>query len=367
MILHSSIHSRAKAVAACFTHAIKLFLPSMVMLHLSCLAYSSAKADEMEDAQRHPFSPARLISSLEKLVYLLIIVPIVSFFPAPIAYGVACRRGDWSYKHDFYVRERIMQGLVGVLGEQLSLEERKRVTHEYFRRRSCEAIDVMRLAGKGKRLARLVEIRGLEHIEAALQSGNGAIICSAHYGLFNGGCSLIGSLGFPITAVGDWKTSVDPHMSIQERLFWRYGFEKRVDRHRQRPSIEPQKEKTGVAIRMAEILRANELLAIPIDTPPPPEDRGRVVEVDFLGRQIQLLSGSVLIAQLTRAQILVLVAHRQTDWCHQILEIVPVPFDGDAQSVFKRCIELVETPIRQRPAYWNGWENLEELADLGLL
>ena len=309
----------------------------------------------------------QIICNLEQILYLLIIAPLVAFLPAPLAYGLACLRGDWRYSHDTFTRQLIMRSLEGVLSDQLSPAECARVTRDFFRRRSCQAIDVMRLAGRGRALVRLIEMRGLEHIEAALAAGKGAILCSAHFGLFNGAYSLIGACGFPITVVGDWQSKSDSNMSPVHRIFWRLGFEGRVARRLRRPNIEPQKEGAGIGIRIAEILRSNELVSMAIDIPVPVADRVRAVPVDFLGRQIPLLPGSVLLAQLTGSPVLVLVLRRSADWRHQVLEISPVPLDGDALTAFKRCVAMLEAPIRQDLAHWDAWENPQDLADLGLL
>jgi len=96
----------------------------------------------------------------------------------------------------------------------------------------------MRLAGKGRALARLVEIRGLEHIEAALTAGKGAVLCDAHFGSIYSCSSLLGACGFPITAVGNFNSN--PIMSLLERLFWRSSSAKRGSRHRRRPNVETQ-------------------------------------------------------------------------------------------------------------------------------
>ena len=53
------------------------------------------------------------------------------------------------------------------------LNEAERLTRDLFRFRSCEVIDVMRLRGRARSLARLVEIRGREHLQAALARGQG--------------------------------------------------------------------------------------------------------------------------------------------------------------------------------------------------
>src|SRR5579863_3133027 len=89
-----------------------------------------------------------IMRNLEQVLYLLVIVPLVAFLPAPLAYGIACLRGDWLYRWDTFTRQRFMRSLAGVLGDQLSSEECDRVTRDFFRRRSCEYLDLLRLAWK---------------------------------------------------------------------------------------------------------------------------------------------------------------------------------------------------------------------------
>ena len=313
------------------------------------------------------FSRKQIMRGLGEFLYRLVIVPLIAFLPARLAYGVAVLRGDWWYRYDTDTRERIIHNLESVLGDQLSHIERTHIARDFFRRRSCEAVDVMRLAGSGRALARLVEIRGLEHIEAALAAGKGAIICSPHFGSFNSCFSLIGVCGFPVTVVGDWR-STWANMAPVQRFLWRLVHEKHLTRHRHRPNIEPIKEEAGTAMQMAETLRSNELIAMAIETPVAPEARTRAVSVDFLGRQILLLPGSVSLAQLTSSPVLVLVVRRLADWRHQVMEIsAPVPLDGDEVTAFKRCMTMLEAPIRQNPAYWDWWVNTQALVDLGLL
>ena len=309
----------------------------------------------------------QLICKFEQLLYLLIIAPVAAFLPAPLAYRIACRRGDWAYRHDASTREEIIRNLESVIGDQMSYTERARVTRDFFRRRSCEAVDMMHLAGRGQRLTRLVKIQGLEHIEAALATGKGVVLCSAHYGFFNGCFSLLGARGFPITVVGDRKSGSASSRPLVERLFWRFSVENRMARYRRRPNIEPGKGQVEAAIEIADILRSNEVIGIAIDVPIAQEERKRAVPVNFLGKQILLLPGSIALAKMTGAQVLSLIVRRSADWRHQSMEIAPVPLDGDEESIFKSCVAIVEAPIQQNPAYWNGWSNPQSLRELGLL
>ena len=294
----------------------------------------------------------------------LIALKLIAFLPAPLAYRVACLRGDWRYRLDTYAREGIMLGLKDVLGDQLNPAERARVTRNYFRLRACEAIDVARLAGRGRALVRLVEIRGLEHIEAALAAGKGAILASAHFGSFDSCFSLIGAHGFPITVIGRWPSKFGQPI---ERFFFQLVIQKPVEHHRHRPNIEPRGQ-FDTAVQAAAILRQNELIGICLDPPVLPADRRRAVPMDFLNGQALLLPGAITIAQLMGTPVLMTFMRRSADWRHQILEISPpMPLDGDTMTAFRRCLAVVEAAIRQDPAYWNYWYGLSDLVKLGLL
>jgi lauroyl/myristoyl acyltransferase len=120
---------------------------------------------------------------------------------------------------------------------------------------------------------------------------------------------------------------------------------------------------------MAEVLRANEVIWIPIDTPLlDPKDQARTIQVDFLGRQARLLPGSIQIAKRTGAAVLVGVVRRSADWRHQVLEISPpVPVDGDIATAFRSCVAKVEAPMYQNLAHWVFWESRQALVNLGLV
>ncbi len=320
------------------------------------------------DQRQSTLTRARIMYELSELFYRFLLVPLIAFLPASFAYRIACLRGDWCYRRNRLLREQIIHNLHGVLGEQLTPLERVQIVHEFFRRRSCEPIDVMRLAGKGHALARLIEIQGLEHVTSALATGKGAIICSAHFGSFNSCFSLIGACGFPVTAVGDWRSTYDSRMSPLQRFLWRLVQEKPLARHRHRPNIEPAMDRFGTAIRMAEILRSNELITIAIETPLPTADRARAMQVDFLGQRISLLPGSVSVAQFTGSPVLVMVVRRQPDWRHQILEISPLELlDSNTETAFRQCVAVLEAPIHQHIAHWDYWGSTQNLIDLGLL
>ena len=228
----------------------------------------------------------------------------------------------------------------------------------------------MRLRYRARPLRRLVEIRGREHLEAALAGGKGAILCSAHFGSYDCAFSLLGASGFPVTTIGRWQHNYTAGLSSAERRFWDLVYARRLRRHRQRPNIEPWTGRVAVAAQAAAVLRANEVLTISIDAPPLEKDLARTVQVPFLGRRARLLPGAVTLARLTGAPLLMSFMYRTADYRHQVLEIsapVQCPAEEDAATAFARCAAEVSAAIRRSPAHWVYWASNGDLANLGLL
>jgi lauroyl/myristoyl acyltransferase len=310
----------------------------------------------------------QLLRSIEGVAYWGAAAPVLALLPAAIGYRIACWRGDLLFRRQSAKRTELARNLRHVLGDQLSPAALRQVTQDWFRLASCEAIDLMRLRRRARSLRRLVDVHGLEHLEAALADGKGAILCSAHFGSFDSAFSMLGASGYPVTTVGRWQHNYTPGLSAAERRFWDLVYARPLRRHRKRPNIEPWHGRFDVAARAAAVLRANEVLAITIDVPPLDSDKGRVAEVPFLGRQARLLPGVVTLAQLTGAPVVMGFLYRAADYHHQVLEIsAPLPVDADQAAVFRRCAASVSAAISGSPAHWRYWASAADLADLGLL
>jgi lauroyl/myristoyl acyltransferase len=311
----------------------------------------------------------RLLRSAEGVAYWAAAAPVLACLPAALGYRIACRRGDWLFRCQSRKRTELARNLRQVLGEdELSPAAAQQVTREWFRLASCEAVDVKRLRHRARALRRLVEIRGREHLEAALAAGRGAIVCSAHFGSYDSGFSMLGASGFPVTTIGRWQHKYTARLSPAERRFWDLVYARPLRRHRLRPNIEPWPGRFEVAALGAAALRANEVITIAIDAPPLDSDRARAVEIPFLGRRARLLPGVVTLAQLTGAPVLMGFLYRSADYRHQVLEIsAPMPVEGEAAKAFGRCAAEVSAAIRWSPAHWAYWASTADLATLGLI
>jgi lauroyl/myristoyl acyltransferase len=309
-----------------------------------------------------------LFRNAEGAAYWAVAAPVLARLPAALGYRMARRRGDWLYRHHAAERAEMARNLRQVLGRELSPAAVESLTREWFRFSSCEAVDINRLRHAARPLRRLVDIRGLEHVESALAAGNGVIVCSAHFGSFDSAFSMLGACGYPVTTVGRWQHNYTAHLSRAERRFWDLVYAKPLRRHRKRPNIEPWTNRFDAAARAATVLRANEVLTIAIDAPPLDGDESRAVEVPFLGRRARLLPGVVTLAQLTGAPVLTAFLYRSADYCHQVLEIsAPLSAGGDTATAFARCVAEVSAAITKRPAHWRYWPSSTDLAQLGLI
>ena len=101
-----------------------------------------------------------------------------------------------------------------VLGDELSPAAVQEVTREWFRLASCEAVDMERLRFRTRPLRRLVEIRGREHLEAALAAGRDHP-GTGHFGSHSSAFSVLHASGFPVTTVGRWHHKYDARPLIR--------------------------------------------------------------------------------------------------------------------------------------------------------
>ena len=123
----------------------------------------------------------RLLRTLKRAAYLVVVAPAMGRLPATLGYRMACWRGDWHFRCQAGKRTEMARNLRLVLGDELSPAAAQRVTREWFRLGSCAAVDLMRLRRGTRPLRRLIEIRGREHLEASLAKGKGAIVCTGHF------------------------------------------------------------------------------------------------------------------------------------------------------------------------------------------
>ena len=191
----------------------------------------------------------KLLRNVEGVAYWAAVAPALARLPAALGYRLACWRGDLLFRCQAGKRTELARNVRLVLGNELSPAAAQQVVRDWFRLASCSTVDVKRLRRGARPLRRLVEIRGREHLEAALAAGKGAILCSAHFGSHASGLSVLHASGFPVTHIGRWDHNYNYDylvnynrrvgVSSAERWFWELVYARPVLRYRQRPNIEP--------------------------------------------------------------------------------------------------------------------------------
>lgn len=309
-----------------------------------------------------------LLRRLEIFAFWLVAAPLVARLPSKLAYRAACWRGDWVFRHRPEESALITHNLRQFFEETLSPAEAARMTREFLRASSCEVIDIMSMRSRVRPLRKLVEIRGREHLEAAIAGGKGAILCSAHFGSYESAFSLIHANGFPVTDIGQWWWNYIPGVPAASRRFWDYVYTRRILHYRQRPNIEPWSGGIMSAMQAVAALRHNEVVTITADGAPTKSNQARTVKVPFLGREAALLPGVITLARSAGAPILMTFVYRSEDYRHQVVEISPpLSMEGEPATVLRRCAAAMEAAISTNYAHWNIWAATDGLSKIGLI
>jgi KDO2-lipid IV(A) lauroyltransferase len=310
-----------------------------------------------------------LLDRLEILAFWLVVAPLLALLPARLGYWAACRRGDWVFRRWPEGAAIVKRNMLQVLGDTLSPAEAERLATEFSRFQSCEVVDMMRLRNGTRPLGKLVEVRGREHLEAAMAAGKGAVLCSAHFGAYVSAFSLIHASGIPVTDIGLVHWNYDQSASPAVRRFWDFANARRLLRHRQHPDIQSwEAVAIGDSEEAVRTLRRNEMVTILADSAPKGSDESRVVKVPFLGREAKLLPGAIHLARSAGAPVLMVSMSRSADYRHQVLEISPpLSLEGELQEALARCAAAMEATIRANPAQWFDWSDIGALTRLGLI
>lgn len=306
----------------------------------------------------------RVADNPDIAIYRILLVPIVALLPAFLGYGVAVLIGDIRFRIATKSRRKIMANLQGVFGARFTQKQLLAITRKFFRLRSCEMVDEMRLSGTGRRLTDLVEVHGLESAQTAMAAGKGAAVCGAHYGSVHSSIAVLGSLGFPVTPIVRRSWEADPELAAVGRVI--HQIQRGSYAHHLKPNIVVNAENLGSAFKAVDLLRHDELIYSMVDSVVPREDHGRAVSVRLLDGQAVLQPGVITIAKLAGAPILMMFMRRSSDWRHQVLEISSIPLEGDIRTVLQRCASALDVAIRRDPAHWRFWMD-DRVARLGLL
>ena len=177
-------------------------------------------------------------------------------------------------------------------------------------------------------------IKGLEHIDEALERGKGIIILTAHMGNWELGAVFMALIGYPMVAVAL------PHRDRRVNNFF--------NRQRQRIGVKVIASQ-GVAVRhIYEVLRANAIVALVGD-----RDFSKTgVRMPFLGAEKVIPRGPAVLHLRTGATILSgFVLRQPDDSC--VLEFKKLPESPkNERAIIATYVGVIEEMIRRYPTQW---------------
>ncbi len=188
----------------------------------------------------------------------------------------------------------------------------------------------------------LADIRGWEHVQAAVAAGCGGIFVTAHLGSWELGGACMGLVGVPLTVAA---------LSHKD---------KRIDDIFLRNRTAGQMEVVPLGGAMAKLenaLTRGRFIALVSDR----DVKGTGLRLPFFGDPTRVPSGHARLALRTGAWILPAIAYRQHDW-RIVIEIhapiIPDPARDTEETLTQRSLNALEGFIREHPGQWLSFFDL---------
>jgi KDO2-lipid IV(A) lauroyltransferase len=130
------------------------------------------------------------------------ITGLASVLPRSFQYALARRLAGLHYLCDRRARLSVIANMRVILGKEADEKSIRREARRVF---SSFGLYLCEFFGHRKFgpafIDKHVQVKGLEHLQAALAAGRGALFCSAHYSNWELGATVVAHLGYPILAV----------------------------------------------------------------------------------------------------------------------------------------------------------------------
>lgn len=266
--------------------------------------------------------------------------------PLKISYRIAVFLADMHYFLYKKERQAVIENLKVVLNDSSQNHELKIIARDVFRNFAKYLVDFFRFSKiDSEYIKRFIKLEGLSNIEEALKHGKGVIILSAHIGNWELGGFVMGTLGYPISAV------VLTHQNKNINEFFL----------RQRSLGKMKSIEFGASLRCCyNSLKNNELLALLGDR----DFSKNGIPADFFGHTALLPKGPPVLSYRTGAAIVPSFMLRNPDDTYAFVfekPILPDPLADEKSNVnelMKKYLSVVESYIRKYPGQWYVFREL---------
>jgi lauroyl/myristoyl acyltransferase len=268
---------------------------------------------------------------------------LVRALPAPGRYGLTALVGMAFYELHPWRRRSARTNYAAVLGLPENNPEVRRVVRRASANYGRMLADFLLLPTlQSDQIEQMVAVEGMNHIDAALGRGRGAILALPHMGSWDVCGSILGIRGYPVVAVAEPMPGSLNREVVAAR-----------SRHGIRIIMLGE---TGREVGRA--LEQNQILALLSDVP-----HGPGIEVNLFGRRAIMPAGPAVLAMRHSAPILPACIWRAASGQHQACVAPPleppppIPSQRREQiaQLTQQLADRFEVFIRQHPDHWYGF------------
>jgi len=284
--------------------------------------------------------PGKVIKNWIYYISTVLMCKLVLLLPRRIALGLGSALAQVVFMLSKTERRRVIENLCSSLDVN-EPKQTKKVAKGCFQHLGKSVVEVMQFPKlTKKRVNQLVTFSGREHLDAALATGKGVIILTAHFGNWE----LLGASltlnGYPLNVIARPLRKEQLENIIRA---YREAVGMRVIYNR------------GAAVKQAlRCLKNNEMLGILPDV----DTKVGGVFVDFFGRSAYTPYGPIALAAKTQASLLPTLIIRQPDDTHRVVIEKPLKLqltgrrDVDFIANTQLFTRVIESYIRKHPTQW---------------
>ena len=244
-------------------------------------------------------------------------------------------------------RERVIGNLSMVFGMEKDLNEMTRLAKEVFFHFTLTSLEIIyMIATPFKQFLMDIEIKGRDHLDAALALGNGVIALGAHLGSFPLLGTRLAAEGYLFNViVNEGKfPKLMKRMESYRRQFGQKSF--------------PPKPATAAIKKSLNSLYRNEILYLIADE----QQRRGGIPVPFFGQRAFTPPGPAILSLKTGAPILPMFLLRENGIPQTLIIGNPIEIERtsddkkDTEILTAKFTKVIEEAVRQYPSQW-AWLN----------
>ncbi len=264
--------------------------------------------------------------------------------PLDEALALGERVGLLAYRFLRRPRRLALEHLEIAFGRSLPPSAREHLARASFVNAARSFCEIAKIDEIRERRERYFEVDGMQHAEAVLARGTGAIVVTGHLGNWE----LLASY---------WAWRGQPVAAIARRLSDAALNDLLVDMRRRQGVETILRESPSSARQILRAIKSNALLAMLVDQ----DTRVQSLSVPFFGRAARTPVAAASLAVRRELPVLIAFIQRRAGGGHRIVVQPPieVPASGDRaadiQELTRVFNERIEEQVRHNPAEWVWW------------